>query len=332
MPDNPKALSQADRLKKCIPYLFVLLVVLLDVALSRYTKQTSLLVPQTAAIAAGFLLVPSVSFIDNGWKALVLSASGAALGILFANLAGLPVFVRLPVVCLLCEALLLAFSSSFTPVIALACYPVLYHVTSLYYIPAAAALCALVLVLQRLLLVLHLQTRAPALPAVRPDRSDLVLPLARTLIVFLLVFLPAKTSFPLLLVPELLSSFWDFSDPSCTSRRMPMSTVILLAMGAVAGVFCQVLLRARLGVPTLVCVLISCLLVFFFYVCFGAVLPQALAIALLSYTIPAGQFLFFPIRIFAGASLFMALSALLFRKNKAARTAKAAELPEKHKE
>ncbi|MEE8815436.1 MAG: hypothetical protein SOH60_03085 [Lachnospiraceae bacterium] len=322
MPDNPKALSATDRLKKCIPYLFVLLVVLLDVALSRYTKHTSLLVPQAAAIAAGFLLVPSVSFKSAGWKALILSAAGAALGILFANLPALPSAVSLPVVCLLGEALLLVFHSSFTPVIALACYPVLYKVTSLYYVPAAAALCALVLVLQRLLLVLRLQSRVSAVSARLPERTDLLFPLARTLIVFLLVLIPAKTPLPLLLVPELLSSFKDFSDPSCTSRKMPVSTVILLTMGAVAGVFCQVLLRARLGVPTLVCVLISCLLVFFFYVCFGAVLPQALAIALLSYTIPAGQFLFFPIRIFAGASLFMALSALLFRKNKAARTAK----------
>lgn len=322
MPDNHAVLPMRSRLKTAFPLLVVLLVILLNALLCLWTGRETIAVPQAAALAVGLLLVPSRAAFQTSMPRTVLFCSaGALLGVLFAHLAVLPLFLRIFLAYAASQVLVLVSGTALTPVIAFCCYPVMFGITSFWYVLAAAGMTLIIVLLEKLLYVTGIRKEQPFVQREAPLSSGILPLLARLAVVFVLLVLAAKTIFPLLVVPPLLAAFSDFSEPSCAGRRVPATTVILLSMGAIAGVFCRALLYEHFQLPELVCVAICVLLVFFFYQSFGTYEVQTMAVALLAFCIPAGQTLAYPVRIFGGAGILMMFCALCFRDRKAARSA-----------
>lgn len=293
----------------------VVAIITLMIAASELMGEKEIIFPEIAAISAGMLIAPKCPWRTNRLRILLLITISAIIGVLVVLYLPFDKWLQMSVAYLLCQFIFVFSGTSFAPMISAAVLPIMLGTKSLVYIISAILLTVLILLVSYLPEKLHKREKLSFTPLPLPDKHDYIDIVKRFVLATAVIFLALFVDFRFAVAPPLLVAFTEFSKPSCPARQKPVKAVLLIAICAVLGTVSRLVICEWLALPlTVSAVFVSAGFIVVMKL-FKMYLPPAGALGVLALLVSSDYIMIYPLHILCGATVFMLLSVLLFRRS-----------------
>ncbi len=286
------------------------IITVLMVALSELTGEREILFPEIAAIAVGMLLAPKRAWQTNRIRVLLLITVSAAMGLFISVFLPSPLWVKMSLAFVLAQWILIASGTGFAPMISAAVLPVLLGTRSGVYLAAAIGLTALILLVSYLLERFGLRQPEPFSPLPLPDRTILQRVALKCVLGSSCIFIAVSLNVRFAVAPPMLVAFTEFMNPENKAKDQPTRAVLLIALCALAGALCRIVITLRFGLPLTVSALIACIVMVMLLRRFSMYLPPAAALTILAMLIPEESLSLYPVQVFAGIFVLMGIAVI----------------------
>lgn len=301
--------------KKIISGILTILVVAIMIGLSELLREREIIFPEITAIAIGLLIAPYRSWQVSKARILILISLCSIIGLMISLFVPLPLWLKISTAFIICQIIFIFSKTNFAPMISAAVLPVMLGTKNIIYPVAAITLTGLIILCSLLLEKLKIKENEPYIPQPLPKRKDFLDLIIRSLTAVICITLAIKLNLYFAVAPPVLVAFTEFTRQSCKVRQKPVKTVAMIFICALTGTACRYILTVQLGLLLTFSAVAATVIMIVILHLFKMYLPPAGALTILAMLIPEENLLLYPIEIFAGISVFMALALLLF-KNK----------------
>lgn len=296
-------------------YLFALLLIAGMVAAAELTGETEVIFPEIAALVVGMWVVDKPVWRVRRRQLVVLMTLGAVVGISLVRFSPFPLVVNMVAAFVFSAVCLMFCRATLVPLISACMLPVLLGAESWVY-PLAVLVMTLIITSGQVAMERSgLRHTAIHVPADRDWRRDVLKWGTLLAILLLLVALPVWSGYTYFILPPLIVTFVEFSNPKAGFRRAPLLVFFLLSCAAVLGAGLQLFLHVKLGVPAYIVAVLICGVLFALSEWRGRLFAPAGAVALIPMIIPAADLVWFPLQAMSGAAVFIGIPMLLFQRD-----------------
>lgn len=283
------------------------------VAAAELFGEQEILFPEIAALAAGMWVIDKQVWRIGRRQAVWMMTLAAAFGWLVARL-GLPAMAAIALTFLFAAGCQLLTRTSLAPMLSACMLPVLLGADSPVY-PVAVFILTLTLSGGQLWMERR-KLREPLCPVFHlPKRKqEGILWLRMFAVLMLLITVPLHAGLRYCILPPLVVTFVEFSRPGAGLHKAAVTIYGLLVAGAVLGAGFRGLFCIGLGMPTATAAVAACACLFALFEWRGRIFAPAGAVALIPLLLPAGDLLFYPPQVAAGAAVFITAGLLLARE------------------
>ncbi len=298
-----------EKQKSVLPVLLAVLLVTGMTAAAELTENREILFPEIAAIAAGALIAPKLSWQTDAPHLFGSICIGAAAGILIVRFVPLPLWMQLCLAFLLASGLFLVSRTGFAPMISAIVLPVMIQSESVVYPVAAAILTLLILAARRLTEAFGIRAHEAFTPLPAPDRKAALDLFVRWGIGCGILILAVLTGFRFAAAPPLLVAYTEFWKPTSPAQKHPIRMVLFITVCALIGAGLR-MGAGLLGMPLFPAAGLTMLAVCLLMLHTKLFVPPAAALSVLAYLIPENAVTAYPVMILAGASALTAAAVL----------------------
>lgn len=296
-------------------YITALLLIAGMVFSAEWAGEKEIVFPEIAALAVGLWVVDKQVWRVGRWQSVFLMTVGATVGMCIARYSPFPLMADIMLAFVFAAGCLMAFRTTLVPMISACMLPVLLGAESWVY-PLAVLTMTVLLVFGQIVMERfgwrHRVVYTPAERAWRPEvRKWSIL----SIVLSVLIAVPVWSGYTYCILPPLIVTFVEFSNPKAGFRHAPVLVFSLLAVGAVLGSVLLSVLHGQLGVPKGVVAGLICAALFAVSEWRGRLFAPAGAVALIPLIIPKEDLLWFPLQASAGAALFIVVSMALFQRD-----------------
>lgn len=268
--------------------------------------------PEAAALAVGLWVVDKPVWRVRRGQLVAMMTLGAAAGVSLVRHSPFPLPADLALAFAFAAVCLILSRTALVPLVSACMLPVLLGAESWTYpwsvLVLTGVLCAGQYLMERI------GWRRPAVhvpvPAERGSRAvkwGLLLGLLAVL-----AAVPIGTGRLYCLVPPLVVTFVEFSDPRAGFRKAPLTVFFLLTAAAFIGVFLHWGLHIRCGLPSAVSAGAAVSLLFALSEWRGRLFAPAGAVVLVPLLLPEADLWAFPFQVAAGAAVFIGVPLAVF--------------------
>lgn len=296
-------------------YLFALLLIAGMVAAAELTGEKEVIFPEIAALVVGMWVVDKPIWRVRRRQLVVLMTLGAVVGISLVRFSPFPLVVNMVAAFVFAAVCLMFCRATLVPLISACMLPVLLGAESWVYPLAVLVMTLMITSGQVAMERSGLRHTAIHVPADRDWKRDGLKWGTLLTILLLLVALPVWSGYTYCILPPLIVTFVEFSNPKAGFRRAPLLVFSLLACAAVLGAGLQLFLHMELGVPSSIVAVLICGALFAVSEWRGRLFAPAGAVALIPMIIPDADLIWFPLQAMSGAAVFIGVPMLLFQRD-----------------
>lgn len=287
-------------------------VILGMVAASELLNEQEIIFPEIAAIVVGSLIMPQFAWNTSKIRIFVSIGICAVLGVGIVYFLPGYLWFQVTAAYFLGQCVYMLMRTTFMPMISAIVLPVLLQTKSMVYIVAALVLTAVILVIRLLLEKTSIVEKQIYEKKMMWTVEDLRLMLVRVSCVGIFSWGAIMLHWKLMVAPPLLVAFTGFCNPDNPMRKRPVNTVINITGCALIGAVCRWLFTIKLGLPLTMSVAAALFGVLLIMFVSQTYIPPAGAMMVLAMLIPEAMIISYPLQVFIGASVMMAVSLVLF--------------------
>ena len=303
-----------DPFRSKYPCLLMLLFVAAMSSCAVLLNEPEIFFPEAAALCIGAWVAPRQPWRVTRIQMVVLMTASAVGGVAIVRWLDLPLTVQTAFGLAYTAALLTLSGSTLIPLVSACILPIFLRTESWVYPLSVCLLTVCIAGIQ--LLLTRFGLRTDATPGPVPALKTRVRHWGLTMLaMFLFCLLPTWLGRVYFCAPPLLVTFAELLFPHSPLRQKPLRVWCLCTGAACIGLGVR-LLNLRLGVPAVVCAVLSALLVLILFRSVKQMLPPAAAAALLPILLPAEGILLYVPLLAAGAAVVTAVPHIYYSRVK----------------
>lgn len=276
--------------------------------------EREIIFPEIAAICAGLLVAPKVSWKTDKKRILIFITLCAVLGMAVVRIPAIPKWLAMSIAFLAAQLMLMFSKTTFAPMISAAVLPVMLGTRTPAYLASAVVFTSLALLCRYLLEKFGFCEQMTYEPPEKPKLPDIENALLRTALAGVFIFAAISVDVKFFCAPPLLVLFTEMSNKNSPARKRPVPTVLLIGLCAFVGSCARYFLCVRFDIlPLFVCSAIVIIAVLALMTAFEMYLPPAGAVSILAMLVPEKALMTFAAQITAGAAVFVILALIFFR-------------------
>lgn len=296
-------------------YIYALLLIVGMVAAAELAGEKEIIFPEIAALVVGMWVVDKPVWRVRRRQLVILMTLGAIVGIAIVRYSPWPLVLNMVLAFVFAAVCLLLCRATLVPMISACMLPVLLGGESWVY-PLAVLVMTLAITSGQMAMerggLRHSSEHVPPERNWGRDSRKWAVLLA---ILVIMVVIPVWSGYTYCILPPLIVTFVEFSNPKAGFRRAPLLVFLLLSCGAVFGAGLQLLLHEKFGVPSCLVAGLICAVLFIVSEWRGRLFAPAGAVALIPLIIPAEDLFWFPLQAMTGAAFFIGVPMLLFQRD-----------------
>lgn len=306
--------NMSDNIKRCLPYLCTVLLVMLMTLFSEVLNEKEIIFPEITALAVGYMVAKKRSWKVNGKRMLSLITVCAILGVGIVRYLNAPILVEVVVAYSFAQVLFMYSGTTFAPFVSAIVLPVMMQTESIIYPISAFALTLLIIIFHNVFIFLGIREDEDYIPVKLNLEEDKLDAAIRILCVTLMASVAFMSEFRFIIAPPLLVAFTEFSRPRNKTRNKPVKTVCVITLCAMVGVVSRYVCAIKLSLPLTVAAVIATSIMLIILNKTEMYMPPVGAITMLSMIIKKEILFTYPIQIFVGSVVIMVMSRNLFMK------------------
>lgn len=301
------------RIKRMLPIISVVLLVTLMVGMSELLHEKEIVFPEITALAIGALLAPKIRWQTSRIRMFTLIAICSVFGLCMSAFVPIPVWSKVILGYIFCQAVYLYSGTTFAPLISAAILPILMGTESVIYPISACGFTLLIILTEKILIGCGVKEKEIYKPVAYPDTDDIKMALLRLLIVAVIAIGAIPLGVKFCLAPPILVAFTEFTRAGNKARKTPVKAVLVIAGCAAAGAIGRMIFCIDQGLPLTLAAIFATVVMIMILKKAKMYLPPAGALAILPMIIPAEALFTYPLQVLAGTTIFMVLALKLFR-------------------
>ncbi len=302
-----------DKLKNNLPTIIAIFLVTAMTAFSELIGEKEILFPEIAAIAAGSLVSPKLSWNTSLFRVFISISFGSIIGVLIVLYIPLTLWLQMSAAFLI-ALLMLAFSGTgFAPMISSVVLPVMLQTKSIIYPISAVSLTLLIVTVRFVFDKNGFFARSDFNPIKPTNKSLFTDMLICWLIGSIVIAVSVQTGFKLITAPPLLVAFTEFRKANSAARKSPVKVVFVIVFSTFIGSLLRYLCNV-IGIYEFIGAMIAISAVYLIMTKSKMFIPPAAALCVLAFLIPKNSLLTYPLLIAAGTAIFMVFSVIHVKK------------------
>lgn len=306
--------NMSDNIKRCLPYLCTVLLVMLMTLFSEVLNEKEIIFPEITALAVGYMVAKKRSWKVNGKRMLSLITVCAILGVGIVRYLNAPILVEVVVAYSFAQVLFMYSGTTFAPFVSAIVLPVMMQTESIIYPISAFALTLLIIIFHNVFIFLGIREDEDYIPVKLNLEEDKLDAAIRILCVTLMASVAFMSEFRFIIAPPLLVAFTEFSRPRNKTRNKPVKVVFVITICAFVGVITRYIVVIKLLLPLTIAAVIATSIMLIILNKTEMYMPPVGAITMLSMIIKKEILFTYPIQIFVGSVVIMVMSRNLFMK------------------
>lgn len=297
--------------KNIINYIVAIAVVTLMVAMSEILGDKEIIFPEVAALCVGSIVLPAFPWVVNEWKMVFYITICAILGVLIVCFIPMPLWGQLILAFILSQVIFLLSRTTMAPMISAICLPVMIQTRSIVYIISAFCLTTLIVVIRLIFVKEGHKLSVVYKPVDSLNKDNIILAIKRCILVSILILATVPQGYKFILAPPLLVAFTELSKKGNKAIKKPLHVVILVGGCALLGAMTRLLITVYIDLPLSLSAFIIITAALLIMRAMKLYMPPAAALGILALLIPEKNLYWYPLQIFAGIIIFIAMSKLL---------------------
>ncbi|MDE7398117.1 MAG: hypothetical protein K2N06_01180 [Oscillospiraceae bacterium] len=286
--------------KKSVPIVMSVLLVVLMVIASTVFDEREIIFPEIAAIAIGAMISPKMTWNVSKSRIFICIVICAVCGMLIVRFLPLPVWSQMIVGYVIAQAVLIMSKTSFAPMISAMVLPIMLQTTTPIYIASAVILTAFILLCRIILEKAKIAEPSRYEKPARIDKADFERLLIRSLLASTVIAAGILTGWGFVAAPPLLVAFTELSGAKCPERKRLLAIPMIITLGALIGTGFRYLFTVTMGLSLWVSAMAAILAVILLMRGVKMYIPPAGAIAILAMLIPESALVLFSLEILIG--------------------------------
>ena len=306
--------NMSDNIKRCLPYLCTVLLVMLMTLFSEVLDEKEIIFPEITALADGYMVAKKRSWKVNAKRMLSLITVCAILGVGIVRYLNAPILVEVVVAYSFAQVIFMYSGTTFAPFVSAIVLPVMMQTESIIYPISAFALTLLIIIFHNVFIFWGIREDEDYIPVKLNLEEDKLDAAIRILCVTLMASVAFMSGFRFIIAPPLLVAFTEFSRPRNKTRNKPVKVVFVITTCAFVGVITRYVFVIKLSCPLTIAAVIATSVMLIILNKTEMYMPPVGAITMLSMIIKKEILFTYPIQIFVGSVVIMVMSRNLFMK------------------
>ncbi len=302
--------------KTIIRYIFSVAFVVLMLLVSVLLDEKEWIFPEVVALSIGMIVIDKRVWEIGRIKMIILFVLMSIIGTVLALYSPFSLVVNLATSVACSALLLMLFKTNIYPLISAGALPLVLNMGSWLYPVVVLVLCSLLASLQYVMEQMGLREKVNFKEISVNWKKDLRKWAKLILVIILCSIIPTKTGTVYFIVPPLIVTLVELSNPYAGVRKYPVSIIFLLMMASLFGVAAHKILHIQYGFPIYVSAPVALIALFVLFEIMERRFAPAAAIAVLPTIINQNHIEFFPIEITISAITLVVVTTILFKKNK----------------
>lgn len=297
-------------IKKTIPYLLTLFMVLIMMGCSLLINNPEIIFPEIVTLTIGTWLAPKQVWKTSPVKLVGLILIYSVLGIVMVKYVDIPLYLKITAAFFMCAVGLIMSHTTFSPLISACLLPILMETESWIYPFSATLMTLIIVIIQSVLQHYKYQEYTFYRPVKVNPKKDTIILIERMIIIMVISAIAIYFDLKWLIAPPLIVAFVEISHPQFPLKHQLPSIYMLTVIMALIGAYSRHFLIIKyhfsfLGIVAAVMVILFIVIglthIFF---------PPMGAITILPFIIDPEYLLLYPVFI-AGSFLLLIIFACL---------------------